>query len=51
LPVFLEPFDHFGDYREFPTDISDKGKGNSEQVAHQPEMDGLGMPKSPIFSR
>lgn len=25
--------------------------GNSEQVAHQPEMGGLGMPKSPIFSR
>lgn len=25
-------------------------QGNSEQVAHQPEMGGLGMPKSPIFS-
>ncbi|MDU9394071.1 PAAR domain-containing protein [Pseudomonas sp. zfem002] len=25
--------------------------GNSEQVTHQPEIGGLGMPKSPIFSR
>ncbi|MCO6692448.1 hypothetical protein KMZ27_25995 [Pseudomonas shirazica] len=25
--------------------------GNSEQVAHQSEMCGLGMPKSPLFSR
>ena len=24
--------------------------GNSEQVAHQPKMGGLGMPKKPIFS-
>lgn len=25
-PVFLEPFDHFGDDRKFPTSIGDKGR-------------------------
>ena len=34
-----------------PVDIPGFTKGNSEQVAHQSEMGGLGMPKSPIFSR
>jgi hypothetical protein len=34
-----------------PCDLTEDFLGNSGQVAHQPEMSGMGMPKSPIFSR